>query len=64
MDAMRFTAETSSDGVLERDFTVGEVSGVMWSPASGPEGAALVLMAHSGGLSKRAPGILARAVNT
>jgi pimeloyl-ACP methyl ester carboxylesterase len=58
---VHFTAETSSNGVVERDFTVGEVPGVLWSPASGPAGAPLVLMGHSGGMSKRAPGILAQA---
>ncbi|MEV6320944.1 alpha/beta hydrolase [Nocardia sp. NPDC051787] len=58
---MHFTAETSSNGVVERDFTVGEVPGVLWSPASGSGRAPLVLMAHSGGQHKRAPGILARA---
>jgi hypothetical protein len=30
-----FISATSSDGVLVRDFTVGEVPGVLWSPASG-----------------------------
>jgi hypothetical protein len=34
MHSVRFTAETSSTGVLERDFTVDEVTGVLWSPAS------------------------------
>lgn len=32
MNSLRFTAESSSDGVLERDFTVGDVPGVLWSP--------------------------------
>lgn len=30
--SLHFTAETSSNGVLVRDFTVGEVSGALWSP--------------------------------
>jgi cephalosporin-C deacetylase-like acetyl esterase len=58
---MHFTAETSSYGVIERNFTLDEVTGVLWSPASGSDGAPLVLMGHSGGLHKKAPGILARA---
>ncbi|MFD6995893.1 dienelactone hydrolase family protein [Streptomyces mirabilis] len=58
---MHFTAETSSNGVVERNFTLDEVTGVLWSPASGSDGAPLVLMGHSGGLHKKAPGILARA---
>ncbi|WP_330254562.1 alpha/beta hydrolase [Nocardia sp. NBC_00565] len=58
---MHFTAETSSNGVVERDFTLGEVPGVLFSPASGADPAPLVLMAHSGGQHKRAPGIVGRA---
>jgi pimeloyl-ACP methyl ester carboxylesterase len=58
---MHFTAQTSSDGVVERHFTLGEVTGLLWSPASGSGPAPLVLMAHGGGQHKRAPGILGRA---
>jgi cephalosporin-C deacetylase-like acetyl esterase len=58
---MHFTAETSSNGVLERDFTVGEVPGVLWSPASGSDRAPLVLMGHGGGTHKRAPAMAGRA---
>ncbi|MEV6252600.1 alpha/beta hydrolase [Nocardia sp. NPDC051911] len=58
---MNFTAETSLNGVIERDFTVGEVPGVLFSPPSGSGPAPLVLMAHSGGQHKRAPGIVGRA---
>jgi hypothetical protein len=48
MHPVHFTAETSSNGVVERDFTVGEVPGVLWSPASGSDHAPLVLMGHGG----------------
>ncbi|SFO95141.1 MULTISPECIES: alpha/beta hydrolase [Actinomadura] len=58
---MRFTAETSSNGVIERDFSVGEVPGVLWSPASGPDHAPLVLMGHGGGTHKKAPAMSGRA---
>ena len=61
MHSVHFTAETSSDGVVERDFTVGDVTGVLWSPAAGPDHAPLVLMGHGGGLHKKAPGLLSRA---
>ncbi|GAA5069222.1 dienelactone hydrolase family protein [Nocardia callitridis] len=61
MHSVHFTAETSLNGVVERDFTVGEVPGVLFSPASGSDPAPLVLMAHSGGQHKRAPGIVGRA---
>jgi len=30
---MRFTSETTSDGVSERLFTLGDIPGVLWSPA-------------------------------
>ena len=61
MDPLRFTTQASSDGVVERDFTVGEVPGVLWSPVSGPGHAPLVLMGHGGGLHKKTPALAARA---
>lgn len=61
MHSLRFTVQTSSYGVVERDFTLGEVTGVLWSPASGSEHAPLVLMGHGGGLHKKTPELLARA---
>ncbi len=61
MHSVHFTAETSSNGVVERDFTVGEVPGVLWSPASGSDRAPLVLMGHGGGLHKKTPALMARA---
>ena len=59
---MRFTSQTSSDGVLERLFITDGVPGVLWSPAG--DSAArrpLILLAHGGGQHKKAPGSLARA---
>ncbi len=64
MHSVRFTAETSSNGVVERDFILGEVTGVLWSPASGSEHAPLVLMGHGGGLHKKTPGLESRARNS
>jgi dienelactone hydrolase len=62
MHSVLFTAEpTSSNGVVERDFIVGEVSGVLWSPVSGSDHAPLVLMGHGGGLHKKTPALMARA---
>jgi hypothetical protein len=58
---LNFTSETSLDGVVDRSFTVGEIPGVLWSPASAAPGAPLLLMGHGGGLHKRAPGLVARA---
>jgi hypothetical protein len=57
---MQFTAEQRlDDGVLEREFTLGEVPGVLWTPASAP--APLILSGHNGGLHKRHPRLVARA---
>jgi hypothetical protein len=45
MSSLQFTAKSSSDGIVERDFTVGEIPGVLWSPASSAaDRAPLVLM--------------------
>ncbi|GAB2995838.1 alpha/beta hydrolase [Amycolatopsis acidiphila] len=64
MHSLRFTTETSSNGVVERDFVVGEAPGVLWSPVSGPDHAPLVLMGHGGGLHKKTPALTARARDT
>lgn len=37
MQSLHFTAEPSSNGMVERDFTVGDVTGILWSPASGAD---------------------------
>ena len=58
---MDFTSETSSNGVVERCFTLGDVTGVLWSPVSGSTGAPLILQGHTGGLHKKAPGLVASA---
>jgi pimeloyl-ACP methyl ester carboxylesterase len=59
--SLDFTAESSSNGVVERDFTVGEVTGVLWSPEGSSGRAPLVLMGHGGGTHKRWPGMVGRA---
>ncbi len=65
MHSVQFIAETSSDGVVERDFTVGGIPGVLWSPTphptSGYDRAPLVLMGHGGGTHKRWPAMTGRA---
>ncbi len=60
---MQFISETSSNGVLERHFILDEITGVLWSPASGIVGAPLLLAGHSGGMHKKAPGLLASALH-
>jgi len=61
MHSLQFTAESSSNGIVERDFIVGEIPGVLWSPASGADRSPLVLMGHGGGTHKKAPAMAGRA---
>jgi hypothetical protein len=57
---MRFTSERRlDDGVLEREFILGDIPGVLWTPPSAP--APLILIGHNGGLHKRLPRLVARA---
>jgi dienelactone hydrolase len=58
---MRFTSQTSLDGVTEQLFTLGEVPGVLWTPEDAVGTRPLILMGHGGGQHKKAPGVLARA---
>ncbi|HEV3290956.1 MAG TPA: alpha/beta hydrolase, partial [Streptosporangiaceae bacterium] len=58
---MRFISETIADGVSERPFTVGDIPGVLWSPAGAAERRPLVLLAHGGGQHKKAPNVQGRA---
>jgi pimeloyl-ACP methyl ester carboxylesterase len=58
---VHFSAETTSDGVVERAFTLGDITGLLWAPASGYGRSPLVLLGHGGGQHKKAPGVLARA---
>jgi hypothetical protein len=57
---MRFTSERRlDDGVLEREFILGEIPGTLWTPATAP--APLIATAHNNGLPKRDPRLVARA---
>jgi dienelactone hydrolase len=58
---MRFTSQASSDGVREQLFTLGEIPGVLWTPAGAAGPRPLILMGHGGGQHKKTPGIVARA---
>lgn len=61
MHSPHVTAESLANGMTERDFTVGEVPGVLWSPASGADRAPLVLLGHGGGNHKKHPAMAGRA---
>ncbi|MFD9936876.1 alpha/beta hydrolase [Streptomyces massasporeus] len=57
---MHFTSEQRlDDGVLEREFALGEIPGTLWTPGIAP--APLVLMAHNNGLPQADPRLVARA---
>ncbi|TYB40573.1 alpha/beta hydrolase [Micromonospora sp. AP08] len=58
---MRVNPATSSDGVSEQLFTLGEIPGVLWTPEGGAGTRPLVLMGHGGGQHKKAPDIVDRA---
>ena len=57
------TAQHLEDGVLERQFTLGEIPGILWTPpsASPSAPAPLILLGHPGGLPKMYPRLVARA---
>ncbi|KMS67918.1 hypothetical protein ACM01_41035 [Streptomyces viridochromogenes] len=58
---MQFTSEQRlDDGVLAREFTLGEIPGTLWTPASTAP-APLILMAHNNGLPKGQSRLVARA---
>lgn len=60
---MQFTSEQRlDDGVLEREFTLGEIPGILWTPAASASASApLILVGHPGGLHRMYPRLVARA---
>ncbi len=60
-EPMRFTSETTSDGVSERLFTLDDIPGVFWSPADAAGSRPLLLLGHGGGQHKKARGLVSRA---
>jgi hypothetical protein len=59
---VRFTSEQRlDDGVLEREFTLGEIPGILWTPGSASAPAPLILVGHPGGLQKMRPRLAGRA---
>ena len=59
---MRFTSEQRlDDGVLEREFTLGEVPGILWVPGSASAPTPLILLGHPGGLDNMRPRLAGRA---
>ncbi|GAB3660060.1 hypothetical protein GCM10027589_21550 [Actinocorallia lasiicapitis] len=59
---MRFISEQRfDDGVLEREFTLGDIPGILWTPASVSAPVPLILIGHPGGLHMMRPRLAARA---
>ncbi|MFI9362702.1 dienelactone hydrolase family protein [Kitasatospora sp. NPDC053057] len=60
---MHFTSEQRlEDGVLEREFTLGEIPGILWTPVSGSAPAPLILISPPPlGLRKMYPRLAGRA---
>jgi dienelactone hydrolase len=58
---MRFTSQTTLDGVTEQLFTLDGIPGVLWTPEGAPGIRPLIVMGHGGGQHKKAPAIVARA---
>jgi dienelactone hydrolase len=58
---MQFTSERLDDGVVEREFTLGEIPGILWTPGSASAPAPLILIGHPGGLHKMRPRLAGRA---
>lgn len=57
---MKFTSQRRLDcDVLEREFTLGDIHGCLWTPPSSP--APLILLGHPGGLGKMYPRLVGRA---
>jgi hypothetical protein len=62
---MEFTSEQHlDDDVLEREFTLGEVPGILWTPGFASAPVPLILLGHPGGLHKMYPRLVARARNS
>jgi dipeptidyl aminopeptidase/acylaminoacyl peptidase len=58
---MRFSSQTSSDGVTEQPFTFDEIPGVLWTPEDAHGTRPLILLGHGGGQHKTAPSAVSRA---
>lgn len=58
---MRINSETVVDGVREQLFTIGEIPGVLWTPAAGSGPRPLVLIGHGGGQHKKGWEVVSRA---
>src|SRR5690349_11154812 len=58
---MRVLSTTSSDGVREQQFTLGELPGVLWTPDDATGTRPLIVIGHGGGHHKNHPSVVHRA---
>jgi dienelactone hydrolase len=58
---MRVLSTSSSDGVHEQLFTLGDIPGVLWTPAEATGTRPLIVIGHGGGQHKKHPGVVHRA---
>jgi dienelactone hydrolase len=59
---VHFTSEQRlDDGVVEREFTINEVPGILWTPGTASAPVPLILLGHPGGLDKMYPRLADRA---
>jgi hypothetical protein len=58
-----FIAQRHDDGVLERDFLLGDIPGILWTPASASPASPvpLILLGHPGRMEPMRPRVSARA---
>ncbi|WJK36996.1 alpha/beta fold hydrolase [Solwaraspora sp. WMMA2065] len=59
--AMRITSETVDAGVREQLFSIGDIPGVLWTPAEGSGPRPLILIGHGGGQHKKGWEVVSRA---
>jgi hypothetical protein len=59
---MHFTSEKQlEDDVLEREFTIDDIPGILWTPGSASAPLPLILLGHPGGLDTMYPRLAGRA---
>ncbi len=58
---MQVVSESTSNGIVERLFTVADIPGALWSPAGAGDEDPLVLLGHGGGHHKTGPAVVSRA---